>query len=99
MSHVSVALNDSKRVLGHGSVLQAAHVCVLLIYLAHSFLLDETCPLRCLKAFPWIFWIRLFKLAALKICSLHVASATQGVAATYLQEVLQPQSLGPDLRC
>ena len=25
---------------------EAAHVCVLLIYLAHSFLLDETCPLR-----------------------------------------------------
>lgn len=26
---------------------EAANVCVLLIYLAHSFVLDETCPLRC----------------------------------------------------
>lgn len=26
---------------------EAAHVSVLLIYLAHSFVLDETCPLRC----------------------------------------------------
>lgn len=25
---------------------EASHVCVLLIYLAHSFILDETCPLR-----------------------------------------------------
>mmetsp|Transcript_100936 Transcript_100936/g.291952 ORF Transcript_100936/g.291952 Transcript_100936/m.291952 type:complete len:414 (+) Transcript_100936:168-1409(+) len=29
------------------SDIEAAHVCTLLIYLAHSFVLDETCPLRC----------------------------------------------------
>lgn len=26
---------------------EAAHVCALLVYLAHSFILDETCPLKC----------------------------------------------------
>lgn len=33
--------------IGTMSELEAAHVCALLIYLAHCFLLDETCPLRC----------------------------------------------------
>lgn len=40
---------------------EAAHVCTLLIFLAHSFVLDETCPLRC-----WQQWV--FK----KYCTLKV---------------------------
>lgn len=33
------------------SEIEVAHVCVLLIFLAHSFVLDETCPLRCWQRF------------------------------------------------
>lgn len=43
---------------------EAAHVCVLLIYLAHSFLLDETCPLR-------VWQQHIFK----KYCNLKVLDA------------------------
>lgn len=43
---------------------EAAHVCVLLIYLAHSFLFDETCPLR-------VWQQHIFK----KYCNLKVLDA------------------------
>eukprot|EP00929_Paragymnodinium_shiwhaense_P099109 TRINITY_DN60668_c0_g1_i1.p1 TRINITY_DN60668_c0_g1~~TRINITY_DN60668_c0_g1_i1.p1 ORF type:complete len:363 (-),score=66.14 TRINITY_DN60668_c0_g1_i1:126-1214(-) len=43
---------------------EVAHVCVLLLYLAHSFILDETCPLRCWQK-------HIFK----KYCNLKVLDA------------------------
>mmetsp|Transcript_18026 Transcript_18026/g.42130 ORF Transcript_18026/g.42130 Transcript_18026/m.42130 type:complete len:365 (-) Transcript_18026:88-1182(-) len=48
LAYASVYWRNAFEVIGHKmSQHEAAHVCVLLIYLAHSFLLDETCPLRC----------------------------------------------------
>lgn len=48
MAHASVYFRSTFEAIGHKmSQHEAAHVCVLLIYLAHSFVLDETCPLRC----------------------------------------------------
>eukprot|EP00439_Symbiodinium_sp_Y106_P002610 s853_g1.t1 len=47
---------------------EAAHVCVLLIYLAHSFLLDETCPLRSAEM---VWQQHIFK----KYCNLKVLDA------------------------
>lgn len=48
LAYASVYFKSTFEKIGHKmSEHEAAHVCVLLIYLAHSFLLDETCPLRC----------------------------------------------------
>lgn len=48
LAYASVYFRSTFEKIGHKmSEHEAAHVCVLLIYLAHSFLLDETCPLRC----------------------------------------------------
>jgi len=48
LAYASVYFHSIYGAIGHKmSEFEAAHVCVLLIYLAHSFLLDETCPLRC----------------------------------------------------
>jgi len=48
LAHASVYFRNTFASIGYKmSEHEAAHVCVLLIYLAHSFLLDETCPLRC----------------------------------------------------
>lgn len=48
LAYASVYFRSTFDKIGHKmSEHEAAHVCVLLIYLAHSFLLDETCPLRC----------------------------------------------------
>lgn len=48
LAYGSVYFKTTFAHIGHKmSKHEAAHVCVLLIYLAHGFLLDETCPLRC----------------------------------------------------
>lgn len=48
LAYASVYFQTTFRAIGHMmSGLEAAHVCTLLIFLAHSFVLDETCPLRC----------------------------------------------------
>eukprot|EP00747_Dinoflagellata_sp_TGD_P040003 gnl/TRDRNA2_/TRDRNA2_140593_c0_seq3.p1 gnl/TRDRNA2_/TRDRNA2_140593_c0~~gnl/TRDRNA2_/TRDRNA2_140593_c0_seq3.p1 ORF type:complete len:338 (-),score=67.35 gnl/TRDRNA2_/TRDRNA2_140593_c0_seq3:190-1203(-) len=48
LAHASVYFRSTFDSIGHKmSPHEAAHVSVLLMYLAHSFLLDETCPLRC----------------------------------------------------
>jgi len=48
LAYASVYFQSTYREIGNKmSNHEAAHVCVLLIYLAHSFVLDETCPLRC----------------------------------------------------
>lgn len=48
LAHATVYFRTTFHLIGHQmSEHEAAHVCVLLIYLAHTFLLDETCPLRC----------------------------------------------------
>ncbi|CAJ1444537.1 unnamed protein product [Effrenium voratum] len=47
LAYASVYFRSAFTAIGQKmSDYEAAHVCVLLIYLAHSFLLDETCPLR-----------------------------------------------------
>eukprot|EP00931_Biecheleriopsis_adriatica_P091058 TRINITY_DN6496_c0_g2_i1.p1 TRINITY_DN6496_c0_g2~~TRINITY_DN6496_c0_g2_i1.p1 ORF type:complete len:335 (+),score=64.90 TRINITY_DN6496_c0_g2_i1:151-1155(+) len=47
LAYASVYFRRASVVMGHKmSDYEAAHVCTLLIYLAHAFLLDETCPLR-----------------------------------------------------
>mmetsp|Transcript_44429 Transcript_44429/g.81096 ORF Transcript_44429/g.81096 Transcript_44429/m.81096 type:complete len:405 (-) Transcript_44429:267-1481(-) len=47
MAYASVYWKYAFQFIGHKmSSTEAAHVCVLLIYLAHCFLLDETCQLR-----------------------------------------------------
>jgi len=48
LAHAAVYFRSTYTHIGHKmSEFEAAHVCVLLIYLAHAFILDETCPLRC----------------------------------------------------
>jgi len=48
MAHTSVYFSTAVTILGAKMDQQeAAHVCALLMYLAHSFALDETCPMRC----------------------------------------------------
>merc|ERR1712100_731601 len=48
MAHTSVYFTTALRILGSKMDQQeAAHVCALLMYLAHSFVVDETCPMRC----------------------------------------------------
>lgn len=48
MAHTSVYFRTAYQTLGSKMDQQeAAHVCTLLMFLAHSFVLDETCPLRC----------------------------------------------------
>lgn len=48
LAHASVYFRTVFANVGHRmNDYEAAHVTVLLIYLAHSFVLDETCPLRC----------------------------------------------------
>jgi len=47
LAYASVYFQSTYKQIGSKmSNREAAHVCVLLIYLAHSFVLDETCPLR-----------------------------------------------------
>lgn len=47
LAHASVYFKSTWEVIGSQmSEYEAAHVCVLLIYLSHAFLLDETCPLK-----------------------------------------------------
>lgn len=47
LAHASVYFKTTWEVIGSQmSEYEAAHVCVLLIYLSHAFLLDETCPLK-----------------------------------------------------
>jgi len=48
LAHASIYFRSTFQAIGYKmSDYEAAHVCVLLIYLAHCFVLDETCPLRC----------------------------------------------------
>jgi len=48
LAYASVYFQTTFAAIGQQmSSLEAAHVCALLMYLAHSFVLDETCPLRC----------------------------------------------------
>mmetsp|Transcript_120677 Transcript_120677/g.336730 ORF Transcript_120677/g.336730 Transcript_120677/m.336730 type:complete len:332 (-) Transcript_120677:259-1254(-) len=47
LAYASVYFKSTCKAIGHRmSDMEAAHVCVLLIFLAHSFIIDETCPLR-----------------------------------------------------
>jgi len=65
LAYASVYFRSAFTSLGRKmSDYEAAHVCVLLIYLAHSFLLDETCPLR-------VWQQHIFK----KYCNLKVLDA------------------------
>eukprot|EP00440_Ansanella_granifera_P003309 gb/GFBE01003601.1/.p1 GENE.gb/GFBE01003601.1/~~gb/GFBE01003601.1/.p1 ORF type:complete len:389 (+),score=48.12 gb/GFBE01003601.1/:1-1167(+) len=65
LAYASVYFRSAFVSIGHKmSDYEAAHVCVLLIYLAHSFLLDETCPLR-------VWQQHIFK----KYCNLKVLDA------------------------
>jgi len=48
MAYASIYFRSTFQEIGHMMTeVEAAHVCTLLIFLAHSFVLDETCPLRC----------------------------------------------------
>mmetsp|Transcript_21168 Transcript_21168/g.46107 ORF Transcript_21168/g.46107 Transcript_21168/m.46107 type:complete len:364 (-) Transcript_21168:96-1187(-) len=48
LAYASVYFKGTFKAIGHRmNDLEAANVSVLLIFLAHSFVLDETCPLRC----------------------------------------------------
>jgi len=48
LAYASMYFQSTFVAIGHMmSETEAAHVCTLLIFLAHSFVLDETCPLRC----------------------------------------------------
>ncbi|CAJ1403733.1 unnamed protein product [Effrenium voratum] len=65
LAYASVYFRSAFTAIGQKmSDYEAAHVCVLLIYLAHSFLLDETCPLR-------VWQQHIFK----KYCNLKVLDA------------------------
>eukprot|EP00930_Biecheleria_cincta_P028751 TRINITY_DN20045_c0_g1_i3.p1 TRINITY_DN20045_c0_g1~~TRINITY_DN20045_c0_g1_i3.p1 ORF type:complete len:360 (-),score=54.68 TRINITY_DN20045_c0_g1_i3:104-1183(-) len=65
LAYASVYFRSAFVAIGHKmSDYEAAHVSVLLIYLAHSFLLDETCPLR-------VWQQHVFK----KYCNLKVLDA------------------------
>mmetsp|Transcript_140017 Transcript_140017/g.447812 ORF Transcript_140017/g.447812 Transcript_140017/m.447812 type:complete len:464 (-) Transcript_140017:166-1557(-) len=48
LAYASIYFSSTFKSIGHMmSEGEAANVCTLLIFLAHSFILDETCPLRC----------------------------------------------------
>mmetsp|Transcript_12522 Transcript_12522/g.33645 ORF Transcript_12522/g.33645 Transcript_12522/m.33645 type:complete len:365 (+) Transcript_12522:162-1256(+) len=65
LAYASVYFRRIFNEIGHKmSDYEAAHVSVLLIYLAHCFVLDETCPLRCWQKY-------IFR----KYCSLKVLDA------------------------
>lgn len=52
LAYATVYFQTTFEAIGHMmSEIEAAHVCTLLIYLAHSFVLDETCPLRCWRRY------------------------------------------------
>jgi len=65
LAYTSVYFRSTFQAIGHKmSSTEAAHVCVLLMFLAHSYMLDETCPLRCWQK-------HIFK----KYCTLKVLDA------------------------
>lgn len=65
LAYTSVYFRSTFQAIGHKmSCTEAAHVCVLLMFLAHSYVLDETCPLRCWQK-------HIFK----KYCTLKVLDA------------------------
>jgi len=65
LAYTSVYFRSTFQAIGHKmSSTEAAHVCVLLMFLAHSYVLDETCPLRCWQK-------HIFK----KYCTLKVLDA------------------------
>merc|ERR1712187_84373 len=102
LAYGSVYFKSTFDSIGHKmSEHEAAHVCVLLIYLAHVFLLDETCPLRCWQKHIFrkyctlkVLDAALFRLFQMQVFKLRISEQDEKRALSFLLT-----SHGSDAEC
>lgn len=92
LAHASVYFRSTFAAVGHRmGEHEAAHVLVLLIYLAHSFILDISCPLRCWQKHIFrkyctlkVLDAALFRLFKMRKFLLRVTESEEQVALQHL---------------
>lgn len=101
LAYASVYFHTTYEAIGSMmSGAEAAHVCTLLIFLAHSFVLDETCPLRCWRSHVFrkyctlkVLDAALFRLFNLRGFRLRLSVAEERAALAALLHSPAPQGI------